>query len=76
MLQKVCRNNSGRIEDKEMKLNMEIQPDFHYEGDGRLLEKAFSNVISNAVAYSPMGAVITVSLKNRAFFLWKIQAFI
>lgn len=67
MLQKVCRNNSGRIEDKEMKLNMEIQPDFHYEGDGRLLEKVFSNVISNAIAYSPMGAVITVSLKNGVF---------
>lgn len=67
MLQKVCRNNSGRIEDKEMKLNMEIQPDFHYEGDGRLLEKVFSNVISNAIAYSPMGAVITVSLKTEFF---------
>lgn len=67
MLQKVCRNNSGRIEDKEMKLNMEIQPDFHYEGDGRLLEKVFSNVIRNAIAYSPMGAVITVSLKNGVF---------
>lgn len=67
MLQKACRNNSGRIEDKEMKLNMEVQPDFHYEGDGRLLEKVFSNVISNAIAYSPMGAVITVSLKNGIF---------
>ena len=50
-----------------MDLNMEIQPDFHYEGDGRLIEKVFSNVISNAAAYSPVGAVITVSLQNGVF---------
>lgn len=67
ILQKVCRKNSGRMEDKEMDLNMEIQPDFHYEGDGRLIEKVFSNVISNAAAYSPVGAVITVSLQNGVF---------
>lgn len=67
ILQKVCRKNNGRMEDKEMDLNMEIQPDFHYEGDGRLIEKVFSNVISNAAAYSPVGAVITVSLKNGVF---------
>ena len=34
ILQKVCRKNSGRMEDKEMKLNMEIQPDIHYEVTG------------------------------------------
>ncbi len=64
MLQEVCRKNSGRMEDQEMKLQMDIQPDFHYEGDGRLMEKVFSNVIGNAAAYSPLGAVITVSLRE------------
>ena len=59
MLQNVCRKNSGLMEDKEMELNMEIQPDFHYEGDGRLIEKVFSNVIGNAAAYSPSYSVIT-----------------
>ena len=33
-------------------------------GDGRLLEKVFTNVLGNAAAYSGEGAVITVSLKN------------
>ena len=50
-----------------MELRQDIQPDFHYEGDGRLIEKVFSNVISNAAAYSPVGAVITVSLQNGVF---------
>ena len=64
MLQKACRKVMGRIEDKEMELRQDIQPDFHYEGDARLLEKVFSNVLDNAVAYSPRGAVVTVTLQD------------
>ncbi len=69
MLKKSCQRVSGRMEDKEMELRMDIQPDFHYEGDGRLIEKVFSNVISNAVAYSPIAALITVSLQNGVFYV-------
>ena len=47
-----------------MKLHQDIQPDFHYKGDARLLEKVFSNVLDNAVAYSPRGAVVTVTLQD------------
>lgn len=67
MVQKACRQVMGRIEDKEMELRLDIQPDIHYEGDGRLLEKVFSNVIGNAVAYSPVGATVTVSLQDGVF---------
>ena len=64
MLQKACRKVMGRIEDKEMELCQDIQPDFHYEGDARLMEKVFANVLDNAVAYSPRGAVVTVTLQD------------
>ena len=47
-----------------MELCQNIQPDFHYKGDARLLEKVFSNVLDNAVAYSPRGAVVTVTLQD------------
>ena len=50
-------------------LHMDIQPAFHYVGDGRLMEKVFTNVIGNAVAYSPVGATVTVSLQNGVFFV-------
>ena len=69
MLQKVCQKFRGRMEDKEMELHMDIQPAFHYAGDGRLMEKVFTNVIGNAVAYSPVGATVTVSLQNGVFFV-------
>ena len=67
MLRKVCQQFRGRMEDKEMELHMDIQPAFHYAGDGRLMEKVFTNVIGNAVAYSPVGAVITVIQKDEVF---------
>ena len=69
MLRKVCQQFRGRMEDKEMELRMDIQPAFHYAGDGRLIEKVFTNVIGNAVAYSPVGATVTVSLQNGIFFV-------
>ena len=50
-----------------MELRRNIQPDFHYEGNGQLIEKVFSNVLSNAVTYSPMGAAVTVSLQDGVF---------
>ena len=52
-----------------MELRMDIQPAFHYAGDGRLMEKVFTNVTGNAVAYSPVGATVTVSLQNGVFFV-------
>ena len=67
MLRKVCQQFRGRMEDKQMELRMDIQPEYHYQGDRRLMEKVFTNVIGNAVAYSPAGAVITVTQKDEVF---------
>lgn len=67
MVRQSCRKAAGRMEDKQIRLDTDIQPEVHYAGDGRLLEKAFSNVIGNAAAYSPAGAVVTVSLRDGVF---------
>lgn len=67
MLRKVCQQFRGRMEDKQIELRMDIQPEYHYQGDRRLMEKVFTNVIGNAVAYSPVGAVITVTQKDEVF---------
>ncbi|HIY00942.1 MAG TPA: HAMP domain-containing histidine kinase [Candidatus Blautia faecipullorum] len=67
MLEKSCRKIKGRLEDRQMELFLSIDPDFHYQGDGRLLEKVFSNVVGNAAEYSPCGAGIRVSLKEGMF---------
>ncbi|HIS31418.1 MAG TPA: two-component sensor histidine kinase [Candidatus Limivivens intestinipullorum] len=67
MAERACRKFLGRIEDKGMHLTMDIRPEVHYRGAGRLLEMALDNVLSNAVIYSPAGAWITVSLKDGKF---------
>ena len=67
MLRKVCQQFRGRMEDKQIELRMDIQPGYHYQGDRRLMEKVFTNVIGNAVTYSPVGAVITVTQKDEVF---------
>ena len=64
MLRKVCQQFRGRMEDKQIVLRMDIQPEYHCQGDRRLMEKVFTNVIGNAVAYSPVGTVITVTQKD------------
>ena len=64
LLQSVCRKFLGPMEDKQIALTLAIQPGVHCPGDLRLLEKAFDNVFSNAVAYSPAGARITVRLQE------------
>ena len=64
LLQSGCRKFLGPMEDKQIALTLAIQPGVHCRGDLRLLEKAFDNVLSNAVAYSPAGARITVRLQE------------
>ncbi len=67
MIEKACQKFRGRMEDKGMELRRNIQPDFHYKGNGQLMEKVFSNVLSNAVTYSLTGATVTVFLQDGVF---------
>lgn len=64
MLFQCCRKMQGIAEDKQVDFRMEIQPDFHYQGDEQLLQKAFSNIVGNAVSYTPDNGSIIVILKD------------
>ena len=67
MLQSVCRKFLGPMEDKRIRLCTDIRPGVRLQGDPQLMEKVFTNVIGNAVAYSPPGAVITVTQTEGRF---------
>lgn len=67
MLQSVCRQFLGPMEDKRIRLCTDIRPGVRLQGDPQLMEKVFTNVIGNAVAYSPPGAVITVTQTEGRF---------
>jgi len=62
-----CQKLQGIVEDKAMIFVTDIENPFFYHGDEAMLKKAFSNIIANAVYHSPVGATITVSLKDGMF---------
>lgn len=65
ILKNCCYRVRGIAEDKNMKLILDIKPNVVYFGDGYLLEKAISNIIDNAISYSPVGATVIVILDNK-----------
>ena len=67
LLSAVCETFRAPAQDKGLTLRLYIAPGVQGRGDRRLLEKAFANVVGNAVAYSPPGAVVTVALQDGAF---------
>ena len=63
-LKKVYRKYQGIAEDKEQEIITNIQEFYNFKGDERLLENALSNIIGNAVMYSPKGEKIHIKFKE------------
>lgn len=59
-----CHTWQGVAEDKNQKFIVEIEAQKFYHGDAVLLKKAISNIISNAVTYSPEQATIAVTFRG------------
>ena len=53
IIKKAYRKYQGIAEDKGIEIITDIQDNYEFTGDERLLENAISNIISNAVMYSP-----------------------
>jgi signal transduction histidine kinase len=51
-------------DEREQKLLISGDPDINVKGDRLLLRQAVINVLHNAVKYSPVGGVITVSVTS------------
>ena len=70
MLRKVCQQFRGRMEDKQIELRMDIQPEYHYQGDRRLMEKVFT--LSLIHIYLPQRSLLSNSFtffsRSRSIF--------
>lgn len=62
LVRRCCRKVKGIAEDKQMIFSDSLQQGIFYHGDERLLQQAISNIISNAVLYSPEQATVEVTL--------------
>ncbi|HHZ07014.1 MAG TPA: two-component sensor histidine kinase [Clostridiales bacterium] len=64
LIQKCIRNSGGMAEDKEIAINITLPKDVKCVGDKDLLYRAFSNIIGNAVQYSPEKETVIIKLSD------------
>lgn len=64
LVERCCRKVKGIAEDKKIKMLSHLQQNVFYHGDERLLQQAVSNIINNAVIYSPEQAGVEVELSD------------
>ena len=62
LVRECCRKWQGAAEDREQNFQAEIEAGCTCRGDMALLQKAVSNIISNAVTHSPAQTEISVKL--------------
>ena len=62
MLHHVCELNSGALQNKNQKFDIQIHSEIIVSGDQAKLFQVFDNVISNAIKYSPLNATVNISL--------------
>ncbi len=64
LVERCCRKIRGVAEDKKIRMLSHLQQNVFYHGDKRLLQQAVSNIINNAVIYSPEQAEVEVELSD------------
>ncbi|MDR2974479.1 MAG: HAMP domain-containing histidine kinase [Propionibacteriaceae bacterium] len=58
----ICRSLAGMADDRSIRLAADLADNIRVDGDPRLLDQAFTNIVTNAVTYSPVGAQVRVVL--------------
>lgn len=61
MIRGACDLFAPLAEDKQISFADEIQGDIFVDGDIRMLQRAFSNLLDNAIKYTPKGGMIRIT---------------
>ena len=64
-LKNIYRKYQGIAEDKEIEIITNIQDTYEFNGDERLMENAISNVVGNAVIYSPKNEKVFIDFNDK-----------
>ena len=74
MIHGYLREIDDLVASKELQIHLAIQSPAFINGNKLLIEKVFSNLISNAVKYSPHGASVDIILQNtNGRFLFSVE---
>lgn len=64
MVQEACELFAPLAEDQQLSLEVLTQPGIMVHADLKMLQRAFSNLLDNAIKYTPKKGTITVSVKS------------
>ncbi len=65
LIRKACELFSPTAEDKGLSLNCNVAEGGRLKGDTRMIQRLISNLLDNAIKYTPSGGSVTVSLEKQ-----------
>jgi heavy metal sensor kinase len=65
LVQEACELFSPTAEDKGLSLNCDVAKGGRLKGDTRMIQRLISNLLDNAIKYTPTGGSVTVSLEKQ-----------
>jgi len=65
MVREACELFAPTAEDKGVGLHCDLQEESRILGDIRLIQRLLSNLLDNAIKYTPAGGSVTVAWKNK-----------
>jgi signal transduction histidine kinase len=65
LIQEACELFSPTAEDKGLSLNCDVAKGGRLKGDTRMIQRLISNLLDNAIKYTPIGGSVTVSLEKQ-----------
>jgi two-component system sensor histidine kinase SenX3 len=64
LVAEACEHSATEAEHKDIEIRTAVEPDLHVHGDRAQLHAAVSNLVENAVTYSPQGSHVTVTAQR------------
>ncbi len=65
MITGICELFIPVAEDKDIELTFDVEENLKVLADSRMLQRAFSNLVDNALKYTPAGGKVQVRVRNR-----------
>jgi two-component system, OmpR family, sensor histidine kinase QseC len=70
LTQRLIDRHQRAMQDRQISLRTDIQPDVVWQADVALLDVVLGNLLSNAAAYAPQGSCITLQCSARS---WRVK---
>jgi len=64
LVRKACELFEPTAEDKGVSLSCDVQNESHLAGDTRMIQRMLSNLLDNAIKYTPSGGAISISVSE------------